>query len=236
VGSEGLAGVTRSFASFDAAAAEAGRSRVYGGIHYQFDSTAGLGAGARLADYVMDGLLKPRDDGDDQLQAAAAATAPVNRSLNAKQVRPLLAEALARWRAAGVDTSALGGMDVRVADLGGLTLGRAGDGVIWVDDNAAGWGWFVDRTPRSDSEFARHGNQGEQRRMDLLTVLTHEVGHLLGHDHEASGVMQELLDAGTRRTVGATPAWPGGASTLIAWDADTPGIGNGLVSRSEKRK
>src|SRR3954464_14725903 len=32
VGSEGLAGVTRSFASFDAAAAEAGRSRVYGGI------------------------------------------------------------------------------------------------------------------------------------------------------------------------------------------------------------
>jgi len=225
VGSEGLAGVTRSFASFDAAAAEAGRSRVYGGIHYQFDSTAGLEVGARLADYVMDGLLKPRDDGDDQLRAVAGASVPVTKSLRGNQARSLLNEALARWRAAGIDTSALGKVDVRIADLGGLTLGKVADGIIWLDDNAAGWGWFVDRTPRSDSEFARHGNQGEQRRMDLLTVLTHEVGHLLGHDHASSGVMQETLDAGTRRT-----------PSLIAWDVDTPAIGYGLVSGSGKRK
>src|SRR5947208_8574777 len=46
VGSEGLPGVTRSFASFEAAAAEAGRSRIYGGIHYQFDNVNGLAAGA----------------------------------------------------------------------------------------------------------------------------------------------------------------------------------------------
>ena len=63
VGSEGLPGVTRSFDSFDAAAAEAGRSRIYGGIHYQFDNVTGLAAGAAVADYVVDGFLKPRDDG-----------------------------------------------------------------------------------------------------------------------------------------------------------------------------
>src|SRR5439155_21695263 len=52
VTAEGLPGVTRSFTSFDAAAAEAGRSRIYGGIHYSFDNTTGLAVGAELADHV----------------------------------------------------------------------------------------------------------------------------------------------------------------------------------------
>src|SRR5437764_6638592 len=51
---------TRSFDSFGAAAAEAGRSRIYGGIHYQFDNTAAQAAGAEVADYVVGGFLLPR--------------------------------------------------------------------------------------------------------------------------------------------------------------------------------
>jgi PAP2 superfamily/Bacterial Ig-like domain len=53
VTSEGLAGVTRSFTSFDEAAAEAGRSRVYGGIHYEFSNADGQAAGKALANYVL---------------------------------------------------------------------------------------------------------------------------------------------------------------------------------------
>ena len=93
-------------------------------------------------------------------------------------------------------------------------MGLASGHTIWLDDNAAGWGWFVDPTPEDDSEFTTPGNQGEQRRMDLLTVLEHEVGHLLGFEHEVSGVMQETLIAGTRWT----PLSVSDADWLVAID------------------
>ena len=108
-------------------------------------------------------------------------------------------EAAARWQAAGIDTALVRDVNVRVANLGGASLGMASGNTIWLDDNAAGWGWFVDVTPQSDSEFAIPGNQGEQHRMDLLTVVMHELGHLLGHDHDEDGVMAETLAAGVRR-------------------------------------
>ena len=241
VTADGLPGVTRSFDSFGAAAAEAGQSRIYGGIHYQFDNVAGQQLGRTVAGYVVDHVLKPRgNDGDDQLRAAAATPAPVNESLRAGQVQPLLAEALARWQAAGIDPSALNGITVHIANLGGLTLGKAVGGGIWLDDNAAGWGWFVDPMPRNDSEFTTPGNQGEQGRMDLLTVLEHEVGHLLGRGHEAVGVMQETLGAGLRRTVGVTLANDAGglgaAQALFAWDADAPWIDQPFASSHGKRR
>lgn len=134
------------------------------------------------------------------LQVVAAGITAGTHVLIPNQIQPLFTEALARWQAAGVDTSSLSGIDVRIADLGGTTLGLAVGHTIYLDDNAAGWGWFVDPTPGDDSEFTTAGNQGEQHRMDLLTVLEHEVGHLLGHEHEQSGIMQETLSAGERLT------------------------------------
>lgn len=59
IGSDGLAGVTRSFASFDGAAAEAGQSRIYGGIHFQFDNQAGLASGQALGQFVYQQFLRP---------------------------------------------------------------------------------------------------------------------------------------------------------------------------------
>lgn len=58
--SDGLPGVRRSFRSFSSAAAEAGMSRIYGGIHWNFDNVEGLAAGRALADYVARHFLLPR--------------------------------------------------------------------------------------------------------------------------------------------------------------------------------
>jgi uncharacterized protein (TIGR03382 family) len=46
-------GVTRSFGGFWQAAQEAGMSRIYGGIHWMFDNSAGLASGAEVGRWVV---------------------------------------------------------------------------------------------------------------------------------------------------------------------------------------
>ena len=60
--SYGLPGVTLSFNSFDQAADEAGRSRIYGGIHYEFTNQASLAAGRSLGSYVVDTFAVSTDE------------------------------------------------------------------------------------------------------------------------------------------------------------------------------
>jgi membrane-associated phospholipid phosphatase len=104
VTAESLPGVTRSFDSFGAAAAEAGRSRIYGGIHYQFDNANGQAVGTEVADYIVGGFLKPQDDEGGPLRAAPAASPPGNASVRADPVQGPLAEAVARYQSAAIDT------------------------------------------------------------------------------------------------------------------------------------
>jgi hypothetical protein len=57
--SDGLPGVTRSFTSLSDAAEEAGQSRIYGGIHWQYDNQVGLASGQALAEHVFFNFLTP---------------------------------------------------------------------------------------------------------------------------------------------------------------------------------
>lgn len=52
----------RTFDSFDQAAEEASISRIYGGIHFTFDSSQGLSAGKQVGEQVVLQALKPRVD------------------------------------------------------------------------------------------------------------------------------------------------------------------------------
>jgi hypothetical protein len=84
---------------------------------------------------------------------------------------------------------------------------------VQIDVNAGGFGWFVDPTPGDNSEFAQAVTPADLRasasspafgRMDLLTVVLHELGHVLGLGDtsgpgDASGLMAERLSPGERR-------------------------------------
>ena len=59
--SDGLPGVTRSFTRLSDAAEEAGQSRIYGGIHWQFDNKAGLASGTALGEHVFFSVLTALD-------------------------------------------------------------------------------------------------------------------------------------------------------------------------------
>lgn len=59
IGSDGVPGAQRSFSSFSEASEEAGQSRIYGGIHWQYDNQGGLTSGRALAEHVFFNFLRP---------------------------------------------------------------------------------------------------------------------------------------------------------------------------------
>jgi hypothetical protein len=101
---------------------------------------------------------------------------------------------------------AVPGAALNIAALGGDLLGLASPAAnaITLDDDAAGHGWFADPTPFTDEEFDSAGQAlpggPADGRVDLLTAVLHELGHLAGlDDNDGSSLMAGALGLGTRR-------------------------------------
>jgi hypothetical protein len=138
--------------------------------------------------------------GSVPLTAAAAAGDVVFASLAAtaqlsnRELQRMGQAAIARWTAAGADRTQFAGVRFALADLPDGMLGRQTGNLIEIDRNAAGHGWFIDPTPRTDGEFT---GATRPAGIDLLSVLTHELGHVLGRGHDDAG-MSATLAPGTR--------------------------------------
>jgi hypothetical protein len=102
----------------------------------------------------------------------------------------------------------LNDITIHIADLPDGVLGETRGYSLYVDTNAAGYGWFVDSTPTDNLEYgfalgaarlAAEIDSPAYDRMDLLSVLLHEMGHVLGFDHgDQLTVMDEVLATGQR--------------------------------------
>jgi hypothetical protein len=138
---------------------------------------------------------------------------PGAAALTQADLQPIVTAAIARWIDAGLSATAadkLSHVQIAIGNLPGAYLSKTAGNTIVIDTDAAGNGWFVDDTPAADDEFtpvAGHQNAVDSRavdRIDLLTVVEHELGHVLGLDDLdalADNLMSGTLGAGARRVV-----------------------------------
>ena len=161
----------------------------------------------------------------DRLRAGGNGGGPRDRrperaGVAQSDLRPIVNEAIALWSQAGLDAVTLQKLRQArfvISDLGGAQLGEAEKNVIYLDANAAGNGWFIDPTPAGNEEFSASAGSQQLKaadpqaldRIDLLTVVEHELGHVAGLkdlDVLADDVMSGVLGVGVRRNASHTDA------------------------------
>jgi hypothetical protein len=185
--------------------------------------TGGTGGLTTVADVLTwtYSFVEPKP-GQPQLAAGGQAAGTGAPALTAAELAPVVQDAVAHWAAAGLSAAqlaTLNSVQYQIATLGNGVLGLTslGGNVVTLDATAAGYGWYLDTSSLGDGEFSNPVAPAEFQasagspafgRMDLLTVVEHELGHVLGlSDVDSQAVPHDImtltLATGVRRI--ATP-------------------------------
>ncbi|MCA9068514.1 MAG: FG-GAP repeat protein, partial [Planctomycetaceae bacterium] len=152
----------------------------------KFAFSQDFNGGAFIAGNLPQGLV-----GNSLLVSGSIVNSGETVSLGSEDLQAIANAAVARLQAtygSSPAIEALAEIDLEVADLPDGELGRALPGRILIDVDAAGYGWFIDTTPFDDSEFSLGSalnaiDPSAIGRVDLLSVVLHELGHQLGAGH-----------------------------------------------------
>jgi hypothetical protein len=118
--------------------------------------------------------------------------------------------AIARLSQLGFSADLFSNVSFAIADLPNDLLGLATTDTITIDINAAGWGWRLSQETRANRQAptdsgSRLSTLDSRLKIDLLTTVMHELGHVAGLedlDDPASeeDLMHAWLQPGVRRT------------------------------------
>jgi len=170
------------------------------------------GGGRSVADAIR--FSDPADPLEAELVGVPL---PTERDLVVENLPEIFDTAINTWVASGQVSEGqlfqLQNIIPVITDLPGRTVGELEGTIMFLDINAAGNGWFVDTTPDESSEFntltalterVAGGNSHAVGNIDLLTVVLHEFGHVLGKGHvnpedAPHDLMLDTLPTGIRR-------------------------------------
>ena len=200
-------------------------------VKYETSAVVGNAVGTRPAlwptinydfDTWVNGTFSQTDEGGINLAPKAVSKLMLDgtagdgaRAINASQIKAAFGEALAYWSGQGFDVSALKASSVEIANLGKMgdqwLLGITQDGHITIDDDAAGHGWSI-------------GLGGvSPHKVDLLSVLLHEIGHVIGQGDDTMGAWLAVGERMLPTAQADEPVWPLPASALgIIGTANAP--------------
>ncbi len=197
-------------------------------------------------------IISSQDD-QDILYAAPGKGPGGNdiRKLSQADLLAMVQPAIERWRQAGIsaeDLVRLQAVTFEIADLPEDRMATATSTSVRIDETAAEYGWYFDLSPMEDSEFdvpvpnrELHTSENSLAfgRMDLLTVVMRELGHVYKQGKkdvpkQLRPLMEKTLSPAVRRVPDSRNIQLR-RSPLGASNTNQPGKENSLASRAGKR-